>query len=108
MKRWILIFLMMATPASAATLEDVTILDVTPKPDGVALKLHSKSGPDGSYFFVTLVKADKESFDKFALVTRKLQRGDQFKLALNIKSFSVSPSGSSYRSPDVKFTGEDI
>jgi len=107
MKKLILILaaVFMANTASAAVLEDVTILDVTSKADMVALKLHANSGPKDSYFLVDILKSDPAAFEKLSLVTQKLQGGDKFKLALNIKSFSMSPSGSHYRSPDVKFLG---
>lgn len=100
-----MVTMMTANPASAAQLQDVTILEVTSRKDLIELKLHAKNGPEGSYFFVEVAKSDAEAFDKLGLVAQKLQKGDSFRLSLKIKSFSMSPSGSNYPSSRVKFSG---
>jgi hypothetical protein len=89
----------------AAKLEDVKVLDMKSGQDSFELKLQTADGPSESYFFVTIVKNDPESFDKLAHIVKKLAQGDQYKLDLNIPSFSASPYGSSYRSIGIKFTG---
>src|ERR1700733_2953211 len=100
-----LLSLMAATSALAAKLNDVSILDELSNSDGLELKLHTASGPKDSYFFVTIEKQGQNSFDQLALVIRKLQLGDRFKLSLVIPSFSMTPSGSSYRNGDIQFSG---
>lgn len=94
--------------ASAATLEDVTVLDIKHGKDNFELKLQVTNGPKDSYFFVDVVKNDKDSFDKLALVLKKLKKRDEFKLSLNIPSFSLSPNGSYYRSDSVTFSGSAV
>jgi hypothetical protein len=101
----IIIVCLTINSAYAAKLEDVVILDVKQSKDSVELKLHVTKGPKDSYFLVDLVKSDKNSFDKMALVLRKLKDKDDFKLGLDIQSFSMSPSGSYYRSDSVTFLG---
>lgn len=95
--------------AYAAKLDDVSVIEMKQgKNDKFELKLHAGNGPKDSYFFVDIVKSDKESFDKIALVLKKLKKKDAFKLGLEIPSFSMSPSGSSYLSDSVKFSGSAL
>ena len=89
----------------AAKLEDVVVLDITHGKENVELKLQAKNGPKDSYFIVDVVKNDKDSFAKLAIVLKKLKNRDNFKLSLNIPSFSMTPSGSYYRSDSVDFSG---
>jgi len=108
MKKLILIIgLLMVTVHStwAAKLDDVKVLGIASEKDRVELKLHVSSGSKDSFFFVGMVKSDAESFEKMALVIKKLLLGDNFKLNLNIKNFSMSPSGSYYPSDSVNFSG---
>ena len=91
--------------ALAAKLDDVVILDLKQGNDNFEVKLRMKNGPKNSFFLVDIVKNDKDSFDKLALILKKLKQGDDFKLSLNIPSFSMSPSGSYYRSDSVIFSG---
>lgn len=108
MRNLFLSFLLMGYSAMAANLEDVDLLSISHGNDGFELKLHAKSGPNGSYFFVNISKNDVHSFDKLALVIKKLEGGNNFKLDLNIKSFSMAPSGSYYRGEFVNFSGTDL
>jgi hypothetical protein len=101
----LLLLVLMARPVFAAQVDDVLILDTKSTQDGIELKLREKASPKDSYFYVNIVKEDKESFDKLGLVIKKLQKGRSFKLNLDIPSFSRSPSGSSYRSEYVTFSG---
>ncbi len=101
----IIFFCFTINSAHAAKLEDVVILDITHKKDNFELKLQTKNGPKDSYFFVDIVKSDANSFGKLAIVLKKLKKRDDFKLTLEIPSFSVSPSGSYYRSESVTFSG---
>jgi hypothetical protein len=107
MKKLLILLCLMAGQAWAAKLENVDLLGITPGKDSFELKLSAKPGPKGSYFFVNISKADVDSFEKLALVIKKLERGDRFKLNLDIPSFSMTPSGSYYRSERVKFSGTD-
>lgn len=105
MKKLFLLFLFIANVASAAKLDDVEVLSVTTGKDSHEIKLHTKQGPPGSYFFVKIAKSDAELFSKLGHVIKKLEKGKKYKLSLNIVSFSMSPSGSSYPSEDVEFSG---
>ena len=97
----------LTTPTWAANLTDVKILELNYTNEKVVLKLHASQGPEDSYFFVNMSKVDPDSFNKLALLAKKLAMGDRLKLNLNIRSFSVSPSGSSYQSNSVSFKLED-
>lgn len=101
----VIIFVLAINTAFSATLENVALLDIKHGKENFILKLQSKKGPSGSYFFVEITESDKDAFDKLALVIKKLKKGEDFKLNLIIPSFSVSPSGSSYRSDSVTFLG---
>lgn len=91
--------------SNAARLEDVRILSVKPGRDNFELKLQVKEGPSGSYFYLDIVKNDPESFEKMVHVVKKLMNRDKYKLDLDIPSFSVSPSGSYYKSEGIVFYG---
>ncbi|OGQ16848.1 MAG: hypothetical protein A3B70_07370 [Deltaproteobacteria bacterium RIFCSPHIGHO2_02_FULL_40_11] len=94
--------------AFGARLDDVSILDVVATKDGLELKLQVKDGPKDSYFFVNVVKSDRNAFDKLTEVIKKLKKGDNYKLTLDIPSFSAFPPGSYYRREDIKFLGSDL
>lgn len=108
MKKLLLILLFSTSSVFAARLENVKILSTVANKEGVELKLHANQGPKGSYFFVVVSKFDNDSFYKLALVIKKLEKRDGYKLDLEIPSFSMSPSGSYYRSESVNFTGYEI
>jgi hypothetical protein len=108
MKKLLIILCLMTHSAWAAKLENVDLLGATPEKDTVELKLHAKSGPKGSYFFINITKTDPDSFEKLGLVIKKLERGGYFKLDLDILSFSMSPSGSHYPSESVQFVGNNL
>lgn len=91
--------------ANAAKIDDVTVLDIKYGKDSFEIKLQAANGPKDSHFLVDIVKSDKDSFDKLALVLKKLKKRNDFRLSLDIPSFSMSPSGSYYRSESVTFTG---
>lgn len=95
----------MVGSAFAAELMDVKLLDVTYKKSSFLLKLQVKDGPKDSYFNVEIVQEDQKALEKMALVLQKMKQKENFKLDLNIPSFSVSPSGSYYRSLYVTFLG---
>jgi hypothetical protein len=101
MKSLFLLVLMNACVASAANLEDLTILDIKPGQSHLKLKLRSKDMPEDSYFFLDIVQSDPDSFGKMMLIIEKLARGDSYRLGANVKSFSDSPSGSYYKSEGV-------
>jgi hypothetical protein len=90
--------------SSAAHLEDVKVLNVKSGYDNFILKLRAKDAPADSFFYLEIVKSDPEAFEKMIFVTKKLTQGDKFRLDLNIPSFSISPSGSHYRSEGIIFT----
>jgi hypothetical protein len=94
--------------AFAAKLEDVDVLDIKLAKEGYELKLRDlKRSPEG-HFIVKLDRDDKEAFEKLALVIKKVQQKDNFKLVLDIVSFSAKPAGSQYRSSYVKFQGSAL
>jgi hypothetical protein len=93
----------LANNVHAAKLEDVKILEANFSQNCVTLRLHSNLGAKDSYFFVDITKSDPSSFEKMGMVIKKLERGEEYKLDLEIISFSVAPSGSYYRSESVKF-----
>lgn len=105
MRYMILIILNSLIPiiCHAAHLEDVKILNVKPGQENLQLKLQSKDGPPGSYFYLDIMKNDHESFEKMILVFKKLMLKEKFRLDLDIPSFSASPSGSYYRSEGIAF-----
>lgn len=104
----IILLSLIINTATAAILDDVVVLDITHGKENVELKLQVKNGPKDSFFIVDVVKNDKDSFAKLALVLKKLKNRDDFKLSLNIPSFSAAPSGSYYRSDSVTFSGNAL
>lgn len=105
---FLLFLFLMANTASAARVVDVSIISITPAKDTFELKLHASQGPKDSYFIVDIVKSDPASFDKLGIVIKKLEQGDDYKLDLDIPSFSMQPSGSFYRSEYVRFFGTEL
>jgi hypothetical protein len=89
--------------ASAEQLNDVRLWDIRPSTDDVELTLHAKRGPPGSYFFVDITKTDPDSFSKLVQAINKIMGRDKYRLDLNIRSFSLLPYGSRYRSEGVDF-----
>jgi len=87
----------------ADKVENVEILKITPGNNNFELKLKAKSAPQGSYFYVDIVKGDVTSFDKLGLVIQKIEKKSNFILSLDIPSFSQTPSGSYYKSDSVSF-----
>lgn len=85
----------------AARLEDVKILEIKPGQENFELKLKAKDAPPGSFFYLDITKNDPESFEKMILVIKKLMQKEKFRLDLDIPSFSVTPSGSYYRSEGI-------
>lgn len=105
MKKLILAICLFSSVSSAARLEDVKILSIVPGHDNFELKLQSKEGPKGSYFYVDITKRDTNSFEKLVHVINKLMRRQKYKLDMDIQSFSSSPSGSYYKSEGITFYG---
>ena len=101
----VVIFCLTINSGFASTLEDVSLLDVKHVKNNFELKLQVKNAPANSYFTVALVETDKEAFNKLALVLKKMKLKKNFKLNLNIPSFSATPSGSYYKSDSVTFMG---
>ena len=101
----IIIVCLSINSAMAEKLEDVSILDIKHVDDAFELKLHAKNGPKDSFFFLAIVKKDEQAFSKLAIVFKKLKNKNDFKLSINIPSFSMSPNGSYYRSNDITFFG---
>jgi hypothetical protein len=99
---------LISTMASAAKLEDVRVLEVLPGPDKFEFKLQKTGGPKESFFYIDIMKSDPDSFEKLSHVLRKYLRSDEYRLDLDVPSFSASPSGSSYRSLDVKVFGTAV
>ena len=104
----LLLFLLLTKNASAAKINDISILEVgNPSADTVELKLRSKEGQQDSFFFVGMSKSDPKLFSKLAMLLRKLDSSRPYVLNLDIKNFSRSPSGSFYRSESVDFMGTE-
>lgn len=91
--------------SNAAKLEDVKILSIKPGRDNFELKLQAKEGPASNYFYLDIVKNDPDSFEKMVHVVKKLMNRDKYKLDIDIPSFSISPSGSYYKSEGIVFYG---
>jgi hypothetical protein len=94
---------LLISTASAARLENVKFLEVKTQKNSVKLKLQISDGPEDSYFFVEITKSDEASFEKLSLVLEKQKSDKSVQIDLDIPSFSVFPSGSSYKSESVKF-----
>lgn len=103
MKSLILGLFLISSAASAARLEDVSVLEVKPGQENIELRLHAKEGPQDSYFIVDITKSDPEAFDKLVKAIKKVKQKNHCQLDLNIPSFSVAPSGSYYRSEGITF-----
>lgn len=101
----IIILLFAINTANAAKIDDAKVLDIKYVKDSFEVKLQVANAPKDSYFLVDIGKSDSDSFDKLALVLKKLKKPSEFKLSLDIPSFSLSPSGSYYRSESVTFSG---
>ena len=93
------------TNVFAATIQDVVVLEFKLGKENFELKLQDRSGERDSFFFVDVVRDDPQSFEKIALVLKKLKHKKDFKLSLEIPSFSAGPNGSYYRSNDILFHG---
>lgn len=91
--------------AFGATLEDVRVLDLRQGKGMFEVKLQTKHASEDHHFYVEIVQEDEKAFEKLALVLKKMKQKGNFKLNLNIISFSDLLSGSSYRSDSVKFSG---
>jgi hypothetical protein len=107
MKALLLFFVLSftSTAALADNLEDVAVLGVSFGEGTFRLKLQDKTNPKNEYFFVRVTQDDAKSFEKLALVMKKLKQKEKFLLKLKIPSFSPYPSGSSYPSASVLFIG---
>ncbi len=103
MKRLVLLLFFLPSVAFAERLEDVRLLNTKPGPDNVELQLQAKQGPPGSYFFLDVTRNDPDAFNKLVHVINKMTGKDEYRLDLNIPSFSVSPNGSHYRSEGIDF-----
>lgn len=100
-----IIFLSLAIgSAHAAKVEDVKVLAVEYKKDSFEVKMQTKDGKKDSYFTVEVVREDENAFEKLAHVIQKTKKPD-YKLDLDIPSFSAYPSGAYYKSTSVKFAG---
>ncbi len=108
MKKLFIIALWFASSASAAKLENVSVMDVSHTLNDTEFKLHASTGPERSFFYVRLKRTDPKLFDKFTVLSEKLFKGESYKLDLDIASFSMSPSGSRYPGESVKFSGAEI
>lgn len=105
MKKQIVVAILLISSFSfAAQLEDVKILNIKPGTENFELKLQAKEGSSDSYFYVDILKSDKDSYDKLVHVIKKITRREQYKLNLEIPSFSLTPSGSYYRGDSVLFS----
>ena len=91
--------------AFAAKVEDVKVLDVKYKKDSFEVKMQTKDGKKDSYFTVDVVREDAQAFEKLAHVIQKTKR-PEYKLDLDIPSFSAHPSGAYYKSTSVKVSGK--
>ncbi len=96
---------LLAGSVQAANLNDVALLSLKPKKESFELKLRVKEAKENSYFLVEIGKDDEHALEKLSLVLKKLHLKNSFKLNLTIPSFSVSPSGSYYKSNYVQFSG---
>jgi hypothetical protein len=106
MKQTLLLLLLWASPAMAAKLNDVKILEVNSEKNKFEFKLHANVGAPDSFFFVAIQKSEADSFDQLAILMKKLQLGKNFNLSLDIKNFSPQPSGSYYLGKSVIFSGK--
>lgn len=106
MKKLILILLVIGVKMTfAVNLIDVEVLEIQSSNELIKLKLHSKTLPQESFFYVSIPSTDKDSFSKLSILLNKLRYNELFSLNLEIKSFSANPSGSHYLSPYVQFSG---
>ncbi|HEY1078733.1 MAG TPA: hypothetical protein VGE46_01500 [Bdellovibrio sp.] len=105
MKKLILSLLLISNVSLAETVTNVRVLDMKQGPESVELKLQSKEGRPNSYFFVNIVKSDAGSFEKLSHVLNKMAFKDNYRLDLDIISFSDTPNGSYYQSDRVRFLG---
>jgi hypothetical protein len=103
----IFLALFLSLSAEAAKLENVKVLGLAAGTENIKVKLHAPSAPKNSWFFVDVMRDDPEAFSKLSLLLHKLTDKDNFTLDLEIDSFTPSPSGSYYRSPDVRFSSRE-
>ncbi|WP_413578702.1 hypothetical protein ACLVWU_09255 [Bdellovibrio sp. HCB290] len=107
MNTWIFALSLITTPAIAAQVNDIKVLEVKHHPESLELKLGTKHNGKSTHFTVDIPKTDPENFEKMSAVIQKLSQGDAYTLNLDIPSFSAFPSGSYYKSPGIKFLGSD-
>lgn len=105
MKKLILVLTFVSSVASAARLDDVTILNITPGQDNFEVKLQAKDAPKDSYFYLDISKSDPDAFDKLGQVVKKMVGREKYRLDLDIPSFSAFPYGSYYKSDSLTFYG---
>jgi hypothetical protein len=93
--------------ATAASIEDVNILEVKKNDSSTEVKMQVADGPKDLYFYVDITNDDPKAEEKNKQVQAKQKKGDKYKLHLNIPSFSIKPKGSFYRSTSVNFKGKE-
>lgn len=105
MKIWLAAIFLISSMAHAARLENVKVLNVEYGRDSVEVKMQLAGAAANSYFLISIMKTDPDSFEKLGHVQKKVGLKDKYRLDLNIPSFSPDPPGSHYRSPDITFFG---
>ncbi len=86
----------------ARVLKNVDVLGVDSSPKTVVIEFHAKEQPKGYSFFVEINKKDPKSFQKLSCLLKRLTKNN-YKMDLNIKSFSAKPSGSRYHNNRAHF-----
>lgn len=102
---WLILGITLPLVTSAARLENVKILSVKPGHENFEIKLQTNNSPPDSFFYLDIMKTDPDSFEKTMLVVKKMIQKENYRLDLEITSFSASPSGSYYRSEGVLLSG---
>jgi hypothetical protein len=97
--------LLFSISVHAAKIEDIEVLDFMPdEPAEFQFKVRSKKMDPKSYFFLGFEKGKKEDLNKLSFLLLKMTRADQYKIDVDIHSFSPYPAGSYYSASAVTFS----
>lgn len=104
MKLMILFALLFSTYAHAVRIEDVEVLEVVnEEPAEFQFKVRSRKSDPKMFFYLGFDKTSKDNLDKLNFILMKMANPKNYKLDLEIMSFSQYPAGSFYNVTDIQF-----
>ncbi len=100
---------LVSVSAQAARIEDIEVLEVVNEdPAEFQFKVRSKQGDAGLFFYIGFDKSKKDCLDKMTVVLMKMAKHQEFKIDVDIPSFSPYPAGSYYSCADIQFSQRNL